>query len=117
MDKKISRLRRARRGRARIRELGATRLCVYRTPRHSYAQVITPEGNQVVASASTLDTDIRKEVTVTGGVAAAVVVGKVIAERAQQAGISRVAFDRSGFQYHGRIKALADSARENGLEF
>jgi large subunit ribosomal protein L18 len=117
MDKKISRLRRARRGRARIRELGATRLCVYRTPRHIYAQVITPEGNQVVASASTLDNDIRKEVTVTGGVAAAAVVGKVIAERAQQAGISRVAFDRSGFQYHGRIKALADSARENGLEF
>jgi large subunit ribosomal protein L18 len=117
MDKKTSRLRRARRGRARIRELGATRLCVYRTPRHIYAQVITPEGNQVVASASTLDNDIRKEVTVTGGVAAAAVVGKVIAERAQQAGISRVAFDRSGFQYHGRIKALADSARENGLEF
>jgi large subunit ribosomal protein L18 len=117
MDKKTSRLRRARRARARIRELGATRLCVYRTPRHIYAQVITPEGNQVVASASTLDNDIRKEVTVTGGVAAAVVVGKVIAERAQQAGISRVAFDRSGFQYHGRIKALADSARENGLEF
>lgn len=117
MDKKTSRLRRARRARARIRELGATRLCVHRTPRHIYAQVITPEGNQVVASASTLDNDIRKEVTVTGGVAAAAVVGKVIAERAQQAGISRVAFDRSGFQYHGRIKALADSARENGLEF
>lgn len=117
MDKKITRLRRARRGRVHIRELGVVRLCVHRTPRHIYAQVISPEGNQVMASASTLDGDIRKELTVTGGVAAATVVGRVIAERAKAAGISKVAFDRSGFKYHGRVKALADAAREHGLEF
>ena len=117
MDKKQSRLRRARRGRARIKTLGATRLCIYKTPRHMYAQVISPEGNTVVASASTLDGDVRKDVKSTGGVAAASVVGKVVAERAKAAGITQVAFDRSGFKYHGRVKALADAARENGLEF
>jgi large subunit ribosomal protein L18 len=117
MDKKTSRLRRARRARARIRELGTTRLCVHRTPRHIYAQIIAPEGDKVVASASTLDSDIRKEVSTSGGVAAATVVGKVIAERARAAGVTQVAFDRSGFKYHGRLKALADAARENGLEF
>ena len=117
MDKKITRLRRARRGRIHIREQGAVRLCVHRTPRHIYAQVISPEGNQVVASASTLDGEVRKDLTVTGGVAAATVVGRVIAERAKAAGITRVAFDRSGFKYHGRVKALADAAREHGLEF
>jgi large subunit ribosomal protein L18 len=117
MDKKSTRLRRAKRGRTHIREKGAVRLCVHRTPRHIYAQVISPEGNQVVASASTLDGDVRKELTVTGGVTAATVVGRVIAERAKAAGITRVAFDRSGFKYHGRVKALADAARENGLEF
>jgi large subunit ribosomal protein L18 len=117
MDKKTTRLRRARRGRVHIRELGAVRLCVHRTPRHIYAQVISPEGNQVMASASTLDGDVRKELTVTGGVTAATVVGRVIAERAKAAGITRVAFDRSGFKYHGRVKALADAAREHGLEF
>lgn len=117
MDKKSSRLRRARRARARIRELGAMRLCVYRTPRHIYAQVIAPEGNKVLASASTLDGDVRKGVNKTGGVEAATVVGKTIAERAKAAGIKQVAFDRSGFKYHGRVKALADAARENGLEF
>jgi large subunit ribosomal protein L18 len=90
---------------------------VHRTPRHIYAQVITPEGNQVVASASTLDGDVRKDLTTTGGVSAATVVGRVIAERARAAGITRVAFDRSGFKYHGRVKALADAAREHGLEF
>jgi large subunit ribosomal protein L18 len=117
MDKKTSRLRRARKARAHIRELGTTRLCVHRTPRHIYAQIIAPEGDKVVASASTLDSDVRKDVSKTGGVAAATVVGKVIAERARAAGITQVAFDRSGFKYHGRLKALADAARENGLEF
>jgi large subunit ribosomal protein L18 len=117
MDKKITRLRRARRGRIHIRELGAVRLCVHRTPRHIYAQIISAEGNRVMASASTLDGDVRKELTVTGGVAAATVVGRMIAERAKAAGISKVAFDRSGFKFHGRVKALADAAREHGLEF
>jgi len=117
MDKKTTRLRRARRGRIHIREKGAVRLCVHRTPRHIYAQVISPEGNQVVASASTLDGDVRKDLTSTGGIAAATAVGQVIAERAKAAGITRVAFDRSGFKYHGRVKALADAAREHGLEF
>jgi large subunit ribosomal protein L18 len=117
MDKKATRLRRARRARARIKELGATRLCIHRTPRHIYAQVIAPEGDRVVASASTLDGDVRKDVEKTGGAAAATVVGRVIAERAKAAGVTRVAFDRSGFKYHGRVKALADAARESGLEF
>ena len=117
MDKKTTRLRRARRGRIHIREKGAIRLCVHRTPRHIYAQIISPDGNQVVASASTLDGAVRKDLTSTGGVAAATVVGQVIAERARAAGITRVAFDRSGFKYHGRVKALADAAREHGLEF
>ena len=117
MDKKTTRLRRARRGRIHIREKGAVRLCVHRTPRHIYAQVISPQGNQVVASASTLDGDVRKDLKSTGGITAATVVGQVIAERARAAGITRVAFDRSGFKYHGRVKALADAAREHGLEF
>jgi large subunit ribosomal protein L18 len=117
MDKKETRLRRARRARARIKELGATRLCIHRTPRHIYAQVIAPDGDKVVASASTLDSDVRKNVEKTGGTAAATVVGKMIAERAVAAGVTRVAFDRSGFKYHGRVKALADAARESGLEF
>ena len=117
MDKKQTRLRRARRARARIKELGATRLCIHRTPRHIYAQVIAPQGDKVVASASTLDSDVRKDVEKTGGAAAATVVGRIIAERAKAAGVTRVAFDRSGFKYHGRVKALADAARESGLEF
>ena len=117
MDKKQTRLRRARRTRAHIRDIGATRLCIHKTPRHIYAQIISPEGNAVLASASTLDKDVRKDVEKTGGAAAATVVGKVVAERAKAAGISRVAFDRSGFKYHGRVKALADAARESGLEF
>jgi len=117
MDKKQTRLRRARRARAHIKTLGANRLCVHRTPRHIYAQVITPEGDRVLASASTLDSEVRKDVEKTGGAAAAAVVGKVVAERARAAGVTRVAFDRSGFKYHGRVKALADAARESGLEF
>ncbi|MCG6872780.1 MAG: 50S ribosomal protein L18 [Gammaproteobacteria bacterium] len=117
MDKKQARLRRARRARSKIRELGEIRLTVHRTPRHIYAQVINAAGDAVLASASTLDPDLRGELATGGNVAAAAEVGKRIAEKAKAAGVSRVAFDRSGFRYHGRVKALADAARENGLEF
>ncbi|HET7308468.1 MAG TPA: 50S ribosomal protein L18 [Gammaproteobacteria bacterium] len=117
MDKKTSRLRRAQRARARIRQLEAARLTVHRTPMHIYAQVIAPEGDRVMAAASTLEADIRSSLKGTGNVAAAQAVGKAIADKAKAAGIERVAFDRSGFRYHGRIKALADAARENGLQF
>lgn len=113
--KKESRLRRAKRTRLKIRELGADRLCVNRTPRHIYAQVVSADGSRVLASASTLDKELREGAT--GNVDAATKVGKLIAERAKTAGVTQVAFDRSGYKYHGRIKALADSARENGLEF
>ena len=115
MDKKSARLKRARRGRAKMRELQAVRLSVYRTPKHIYAQVIAPEGNEVLASASTLDKDLREGST--GNVEAAGKVGQLIAERAKAAGVSAVAFDRSGYKYHGRVKALAEAAREGGLEF
>lgn len=117
MDKKTSRLRRARRGRSKIRELGMDRLTVHRTPRHMYAQVIAPNGSEVLASASTLDSEVKKGLSGSGNSSAAAEVGKVLAERAKKAGIEKVAFDRSGFMYHGRIKALADAARENGLQF
>ncbi|HET7923131.1 MAG TPA: 50S ribosomal protein L18 [Gammaproteobacteria bacterium] len=116
MEKKLARLRRARRARAHIRELGVYRLTVHRTPSHIYAQIITPEG-KVAAAVSTLDAGIKQGLKHTGNVAAASAVGKSIAEKAKQAGIEAVAFDRSGFKYHGRIKALADAARENGLQF
>ena len=114
-DKKQARMRRARSSRMKMRELGATRLTVYRTPRHIYAQVIAPEGARVLVAASTLDAALRKGKT--GNKDAAAEVGKLIAERAKAAGITRVAFDRSGFKYQGRVKALADAAREGGLEF
>ena len=114
-DKKTSRLRRARRARAKMRELGANRLGVHRTSQHIYAQIIGPEGDKVLASASTLDKDLRSGST--GNADAAANVGKLIAERAKAAGVSDVAFDRSGFKYHGRIKALAEAAREGGLQF
>ena len=117
MDKKASRLRRARRGRAQIRELEMHRLCVFRSPRHIYVQLIAPGGSQVLASASTVEKEVREGLRYTGNADAAAVVGKLIAERARGAGVTRVAFDRSGFKYHGRIQALADAARENGLEF
>ena len=117
MDKKTTRLRRARRTRAKIRELAVPRLSVYRTPRHIYAQLIAANGSEVLASASTVQTDIKSNVKNTGNVDAAVVVGKTIAEKAKAAGITSVAFDRSGFKYHGRVKALADAAREAGLQF
>jgi len=98
-----------------MRGLGVNRLCVHRTPRHIYAQIIAPAGDRVLASASTLDGDLRSGST--GNIAAAAAVGKLVAERAKAAGIEAVAFDRSGYKYHGRIKALADAARESGLNF
>jgi large subunit ribosomal protein L18 len=113
--KKVSRIRRATRARAKMKELGVARLCVHRTPRHIYAQVIAGEGDRILATASTLDKELRKGAT--GNVDAAKAVGSLIAERATKAGISDVAFDRSGFKYHGRVKALADAAREAGLKF
>jgi large subunit ribosomal protein L18 len=113
--KKNARLRRAKRARMKIRELGVERLSIHRTPRHIYAQVLSASGDQVLVSASTLDKDLCGGKT--GNADAATEVGKLIAERAKTAGLSRVAFDRSGFKYHGRIKALADAAREAGLEF
>lgn len=113
--KKQARIRRARRSRLKMRELGTVRLCVNRTPRHIYAQVISADGSQVLASASTVEKTLREGAT--GNVDAAQKVGTLIAERAKEAGITKVAFDRSGFKYHGRVKALADAARENGLEF
>ncbi len=117
MNKKDSRQRRARRSRSKIRELGVARLTIHRTPRHIYAQVIGPDGGTVMAAASTLQKDVRDALDGTGNIAAAAVVGRSIAEKAKAAGVTRVAFDRSGFQYHGRVKALAEAARENGLEF
>lgn len=116
-SKKITRLRRATRARAKIKELGVYRLSVHRTPRHIYAQVIAPNGSDVVAAASTVESDIKAGLKATGNSEAAAAVGKAVAEKAKKAGVSSVAFDRSGFKYHGRIKALADAARENGLEF
>ncbi len=117
MDKKQSRLRRARRARAKIRELEAVRLSVHRTPRHIYAQIIAADGGAVLVSASTVQGDLRKDLKGTGNVDAAKAVGKAIAERAKEAGIEKVSFDRSGFRFHGRVKALAEAARENGLQF
>lgn len=117
MDKKTSRLRRATRARFKMRELGVTRLVVHRTPRHIYAQLIAPTGSEVLAAASTVEADVRKDLKSTGNVDAASVVGKTIAERAIEKGIKEVAFDRSGFKYHGRVKALAEAAREAGLQF
>ena len=113
--KKQARLRRARRTRAKISQLSVNRLCVFRTPRHIYAQIISPSGAEILAAASTLDKSLRG--TVTGNIAAATKIGAMIAERAKAAGVSKVAFDRAGYNYHGRVKALADAAREGGLEF
>jgi large subunit ribosomal protein L18 len=113
--KNDSRLRRARRGRSKMRAMGVNSLTVHRTPRHIYAQVLAPAGDTVIASASTLDASLRSGST--GNIGAAAEVGKLVAERAKAAGIEKVAFDRSGYKYHGRVKALADAARENGLDF
>lgn len=118
MDKKQARLRRATRARAKIRELGVYRLCVYRSPRHIYAQIIGPTGDAVIASASTVEQTLKADCNGhTGNINAAAQVGRTIADRARSLGVERVAFDRSGFKYHGRIKALADAAREHGLQF
>ena len=114
-DRKSARVKRAIRTRKHIRELKMPRLCIHRTPRHIYAQVISPDGATTVASASTVEKDVRGEVAYGGNRTAAALVGRIIAERAMRAGIERVAFDRSGFKYHGRVKALADAAREAGL--
>jgi large subunit ribosomal protein L18 len=117
LDKKQNRQRRARKARGKIRELAVHRLAVHRTPRHIYAQIIAPDGGTVLASASTLEKEVRKNTKGTGNVDAATIVGARIAEKAKAAGIDTVAFDRSGFRYHGRVKALADAAREAGLKF
>ena len=117
LDKKQNRLRRARKARAKISELEVNRLSVHRTPQHIYAQVIGPDGGTVLVSASTLEKEVRKGVKSGGNVEAAAIVGARIAEKAKSAGIDTVAFDRSGFRYHGRVKALADAAREAGLKF
>ncbi len=116
MDKK-SRLRRATKTRYRIRSLGVNRLSVHRTPRHIYAQVQTCDGSKVLVSASTLESLIKAGLKSTGNIDAAKAVGKAIAEKAIGIGINQVAFDRSGFKYHGRVKALAEAARETGLIF
>lgn len=116
-NKKVQRLRRAARARAKIRELRVARLSVHRTPRHIYAQIIAPDGGHVLAAASTLQEKVRTGLKGTGNVDAAKAVGKAIAESARAAGIQQVAFDRSGFRFHGRVKALADAAREHGLKF
>jgi len=117
MTKKEARVRRARKTRVRIAEQRATRLTVGRSNSHIYAQIIAPTGDKVLASASTLEADVRKDVKNGGNRAAATVVGKRIAERAKALGIEAVAFDRAGFRFHGRVKALADAAREGGLKF
>lgn len=117
MNKKMARLRRARKTRAKIAELKVVRLSVHRTNSHIYAQVYSGCGTRVIASASTVEVDVRSQNANGGNVAAAAMIGKLIAERAKAHGVSEVAFDRSGFNYHGRVKALADAAREGGLKF
>jgi large subunit ribosomal protein L18 len=117
ISKKDRRQRRAVRARAKIRELGVARLTVHRTSQHIYAQVFDASGASVIAAASTVQKDIAKDLKGTGNVEAAKAVGRAIAERAKAQGVERVAFDRAGFMYHGRIKALAEAAREAGLQF
>jgi large subunit ribosomal protein L18 len=117
MDKKEARLRRARKTRAKIAELKVVRLAVHRTNSHIYAQIFSGCGTQVLAAASTAEADVRTQAPKGGNVEAAKAVGKLIAERAKAKGIEEVAFDRSGFRYHGRVKALAEAARESGLKF
>ena len=117
MNKKEARVRRARKTRIRIAEQRATRLVVGRSNSHIYAQIVAPTGDKVLVSASTLEADVRKDLKNGGNKAAAAVIGKRIAERAKAAGIEAVAFDRAGFRFHGRVKALAEAAREGGLKF
>ena len=116
MNKKMTHARRAKKTRSKIKELNAPCLSVHRTPRHIYVQLIMP-GGKVAASDSTLNAEIKKEAVYGGNIKAAAAVGKAIALQVKKIGITKVSFDRSGFKYHGRIKALADAARENGLEF
>jgi large subunit ribosomal protein L18 len=117
MDKKKTRLKRALKVRSKIKQLNANRLSVHKTSQHIYAQIISNDGTQTVVSAATTQSDIKAGLKNTGNIAAAVEVGKLVAQKAIAAGISEVAFDRSGFKYHGRVKALADAAREAGLKF
>ena len=117
MNKKAARVRRARKTRVRIAEQRATRLVVGRSNAHIYAQIIAPSGDKVLASASTIEVDVRKDLKNGGNKAAATLIGRRIAERAKALGIEAVAFDRAGYRFHGRVKALADAARENGLKF
>ena len=117
MDKKQARLRRARKTRAKIAEVKVLRLAVHRTNCHIYAQIFSGCGTKVLASASTVEADVRVQVPGGGATEAAALVGKLIAERAKNAGIEKVSFDRSGFHYHGRVKALAEAARSGGLQF
>jgi large subunit ribosomal protein L18 len=117
MNKNQARVRRARKTRAKLAELKVVRLAVHRTNCHMYAQIIDASGGKVLASASTLEVEVRKDLANGGNAAAAMIVGKRIAEKARSLGIEKVAFDRSGFRYHGRVKSLAEAARENGLVF
>ncbi|MCB1949707.1 MAG: 50S ribosomal protein L18 [Burkholderiales bacterium] len=117
LNLKQNRLRKAKQTRIRIAKQGKIRLSVHRSNQHIYAQLIDDAKSQTLASASTLESDVKKEATQGGNATAASIVGKRIADKAKQLGIDEIAFDRSGFKYHGRIKALADSARENGLKF
>ena len=117
MSKRLARIRRGKRSRMKMREMGVNRLSIYRSSKHIYAQVISGEGNVVLASASTLEKSMRDELDYTGNTNAASAVGKLVAERAKENGVDSVAFDRSGFKYHGRVKALAEAAREAGLQF
>lgn len=116
-NKVTSRTRRARRTRARIRARGVVRLAVHRTPRHIYAQLVSSSGDRTLAAASSLDADVREGRQATGNVDTASAVGTLIAERGKAAGIEKVAFDRGGYRYHGRVRALAEAARSGGLEF
>lgn len=117
MNKQKKRIRRAYRTRAKIKKLGVVRFCVHRSLNHIYAQLISPINSKVLAVASTLEKEVRKQVKCGGNIQAAVIIGKLISERAKKAGIIKVAFDRSGYKYHGRVQALAEAAREGGIKF
>ena len=117
MNKKLARLRRARRTRAKIAELKVVRLTVHRSNCHIYAQIFSGCGTKVLVAASTAEAEVRSQIPGGGNITAATAVGKLIAERAKAKGIEKVSFDRSGFHYHGRVKALAEAAREGGLQF
>ena len=117
LNLKEKRIRRSRKTRNKISELGIIRLSVFRTNSHIYAQLIDKKNNKIITSASTLEPDVRKEITSGGNVAAAIIIGRRIAEKGKICGVSKIAFDRAGYKYHGRVKALADAAREHGLNF